>query len=343
MTDDDRKDEPAADDAPAEAIGDDLESTQADDEGAPDPESDELESTQVDDEAHQGSDLEDVRADAKERFAEAIADDDQDAEDSEPQPVSAPDTDPGSVAPTGPRPVWMTAAQWLLPVALAGAAVGVHWWLNVPEEIVASKGDQGATKPARKPARRAKSNRQYDVRDARQLARDYKRWAKVDFEGEPVHGKWARAYQSLISRAVVVARQAVFASEPTQARVNVVLAECRTVRCRFLLRTPNAEELPLVDAALSRLHDKNGKVWRTYESKPADPPEDMPADQKYYEVMVSWTSDEIDSQSFEIAAAEGEAADGAAAAASGGAGSGAAGADTAPVEGGGEPEGEDAD
>ena len=366
MSDDDRKDEPepAGDETPADgddlestqvddeeaspsrASKDDLESTQVDDDDAPAADADELESTQVDDEEDAGAseDLEAMRADAKERFAEALAADDDGAEDSEPQPVAAPDTDPGSVAPSTPRPVWMTALQWVLPVVLAGAAVGVHWWLNVPEEIAVSNGDQGAAtnKPPRKRARRA-SGRRYEVRDPRQLARDFKRWKRVDFEGEPVHGKWARAYQSLISRAVVIARQAAFEGAPAHASVNVVLAECRTVRCRFLLRTPHAHELPLVDAALSRLEDKNGKVWRTYESKPIDPPEEMPADQSYYEVMVSWTSDEIDSASLTVPPApEGGGGGGVGkAAASGGADSGAAGGSTAAIEGGGEPDDDD--
>lgn len=327
MTEDDRKQEPADDEAADEASGDELESTMADDDADAPVAKDELESTQVDDEEAPADEVAAMRADAKAQFAAATKSDGDEGEDSEPQPVAAPETDPGSAAPPAPRPVWMTAIQWLLPVALSGAAVGVHWWLNVPEEIAVSKGDQGAKRKA-KPKRRRAAGRRYDVRDARVLAREYKRWKRVDFEGEPVHGKWARAYQALISRAVVVARREAFSDAAAQARVNVVLAECRTVRCRFLLRTPNADELPVVDAALQRLEDNSGKVWRSYESKPVDPPEDMPADQTYYEVMVSWTSDEIDSRSFTIPPApQGEGVG--AAAASGGAGSGGAPADDA--------------
>jgi hypothetical protein len=261
-----------------------------------DPSEDDLETSDVAEASE--SDVDNAAQDGVEDADESPEDG-----DSEPQPVAAPDTDPGTVSARRPASRWMPAVQWLLPIVLTGAAVGVHWWLNVPEDIVEAKGDQGAKAKA-KPKGRKKPARGFDARDNKALERDFKRWEGVDFEGEPVHGKWARAYQSAISRAVVIARKAAFDGAPTQPRIMVAEAECRTVRCRFLLRSPFQQELPILDRALSRLEDSKGKVWRTYESEaieaPEALPEDAPADEFFYRVTVTFVSDEIDSASFVI-------------------------------------------
>jgi hypothetical protein len=165
----------------------------------------------------------------------------------------------------------------------------------VPEKIVKAKGDQGSKQ--RKPARRRAG---YEPRSKAELERVYNRWHRVDFEGEPIHGKWARKYQPIVSKAVVVARRSAFEGAPGNAQVSVTHTECRTVRCRFVLRSPFEHELGRLDAVLSHLEDKKGKVWKTYDSVVIEPPAEAPTDQFYRQVVVTFVTDEIDAASLKV-------------------------------------------
>lgn len=218
-------------------------------------------------------------------------------------PEAAAESDPGAPVPAAAASTAPTVAgravQWLLPLVLAGGAMGVHWTVNVPDEIQHSPKDQGAKdkgKAAKKPGKRER----FTARDQSRLDREWRRYSKEALESEPVRTAWARKFQAVVSKAVVVARRHAFEKAPEEPRVIVTATECRTVRCSFILRSPFQHELQLLDASLERIVDHNGTIWRTYSSREVPAPADSPKDQHNLEVVVAFASDMVDSRGFEV-------------------------------------------
>jgi hypothetical protein len=224
-------------------------------------------------------------------------------------------------------PWWMVAAQILIAPLLAAGAIGVHWWLNVPDKIIESPNDQGSKKRKKKPRKpRDRRSRDQNARNDRspdELQRDWDRYAQEPFDDEPVRPVWARRHQALVQRAVVVARRDAFKGAPEQPRVVLSGTKCRTVRCRFTMRSQYLHALDAVSDALSRLQSDDADVWRSFAVEPRasstgeDEGGDEDEDEHYVDVTVSFHTDDTDSRSLSIRpepetdeAAEGEAAEG---------------------------------
>lgn len=216
---------------------------------------------------------------------------------------------PEAVVPLARRPVWQRVAQLLLPLVLAGAAMGVHWRVNVPDEIIVSPGDQGAKdKKAekdkkKKDAERARSTKREESRTPEELDTDWASYGAAPFDVEPTRAAWARRHQVVINRAVVEAQRQAFAGAPEKPNVVLASTTCRTVRCRFLLRSSFPHELDLMTSALQRLHSEGESVWRTFEVEPVaatlDPKAD-PKTQHVVQVTVSFRTDDTEASALEV-------------------------------------------
>ena len=155
----------------------------------------------------------------------------------------------------------------LAPVLVAGA-VGIHFSVNVPDEkVVMPKRDKKKPKRARRSPRSA-----VQQRSAAQMDAAWDRWKEQPYDGEPIKGKWGRRMQTTVNKAVVMARKEAFEGAPEDPRVVVSGTQCRTVRCRFVLRSPFEHEPGLVVEALRREMYEDELLWRTVEAEPTDPP-----------------------------------------------------------------------
>ena len=241
--------------------------------------------------------------------------------------MSGPTT--GRAAAEGPsRPSWRRwegVARLLLPPVLAAMAVGVHWWINVPEHVRESPHDQGVKKRSKDKAKRAARDRRSrqaqrdDARSAEELERDWARLGQTAFDDEPTRTAWARRHQAIINRAVVVARRAAFEGAPEQPRVVLSETTCRTVRCRFELRSGDAKALELLTAELGRLEAEGEPVWRSYEVEPVATPTDEEAaaakaepaqpatTERAVRITVAFQSDETNTRELEIPTEDDEA------------------------------------
>lgn len=205
-------------------------------------------------------------------------------------------------------PLWKVVAQLLLAPLLAAGAVGVHWWLNVPDKILESSRDQGAKKKKKKNTRGKRGKRGKRDKSAQQdrspqaLEAERDRYASVPFDQEPVRAAWARRHQAIINRAVVLARRDAFEGAPEQPRVVLSDTKCHTVRCRFTLRSKYPHALEAVGDALARLESSEQDVWHSYERTVAAPPEGKPKPEPehYVQVTVSFRTDATDSRSMSI-------------------------------------------
>lgn len=220
------------------------------------------------------------------------------------------EAEPEVAAAVARRPAWQRVAQLLLPLVLAGAAMGVHWRVNVPDEIVVSAGDQGAKdkkaekdKKKKKDAERTRNTKREESRTAEELETDWASYGAAPFDVEPTRTTWARRHQVVINRAVVEAQRQAFAGAPEKPNVVLASTTCRTVRCRFLLRSSFAHELDLTTSALQRLHSEGEPVWRTFEVEPVAATEDPKADPKtqhVVQVTVSFRTDDTEVGALEI-------------------------------------------
>jgi hypothetical protein len=208
----------------------------------------------------------------------------------------------------GDMPPWRRLARLLAPVVLATAAVGAHVHLNVPDAetlaIAESQRKPAAPtkpKPKAKPQPRKPEANAFEARTEAQLARLARRYEAVDFEEEPIVSAWARRHQNLVNKAVVVARRHAFEGAPEEPGVIVTGTRCRTVRCRFLLRSPYPHELDLLDQTLARLQADGRPLWRLHTSERIDPPRGGPPEDAYLEVTVAFTTDEPEARTFEVA------------------------------------------
>lgn len=266
----------------------------------------------VTDAEHDG--VESEQESGEEPSVEAV---DESSEEDAPAPVPDGEKAEGGEPPPAKRPRWMMVGQLLLAPLLAAGAVGVHWWLNVPDEIVESSRDQGSKKKKKKKrARRQSNNRRGEktrdqVRTIEQLDADWESFKDGSFEDEPIRKIWARRHQALINRAVVVARHQGFQGAPEQPRVVLVDTKCRTVRCRFTLRSPYRHELDVISESLSRLQSNDEDVWRSFEAIPVESSVEDEEDEPRIQFTVAFHTDETDTRGLAIpedAAAEPEGA-----------------------------------
>lgn len=206
--------------------------------------------------------------------------------------------------PIAPRPKSRLrhALRLLLAPLLATAAIGVHWALNVPHGgAKVSEKDQGATKADPKKKRAPKKKGGFEARPPGEVEATWERYREVDFEAEPVKSAWARPHQQLVNKAVTLARKTAFEGAPDDPRVSVTDVECRTIRCRFVLRSPFAPEVDILGETLSRLESEGQSIWKGYASERIEPPSpDMPKTDTYLRVTVAFREDNMDSASFAL-------------------------------------------
>lgn len=184
----------------------------------------------------------------------------------------------------------------LAPVLVAGA-VGVHFSVNVPEEKVVMP-KKGKKKPKR-PRRPKTASKE---RSAEQMDAAWERWSVEPYDGEPIKGKWGRRMQTAVNKAVVLARKDAFEGAPEDPRVVVTGTQCRTVRCRFTLRSPFEHEPGLVVESLRRQRYEGEPLWRTVESEPIEPPtEHSPKKDHYVQVTIGIRFDSLDTKAIEFA------------------------------------------
>lgn len=209
-------------------------------------------------------------------------------------------------APTRPaaRSRFSHAARLLMAPLLATLAVGAHWVLNVPHTgVKVSDKDQGAPKPdpKKKGSTKPKKKGGFEPRPIGEVEAAFERYKDVDFEAEPVKSAWARPHQSLVNKAVTLARKTAFDGAPDEPRVSVTGVECRTVRCRFVLRSNFATEVDILSETLSRLESEGQTIWRGYTATRIEAPTpDSPKSDTYLQVTVAFQQDSMDSASFAV-------------------------------------------
>jgi hypothetical protein len=194
-------------------------------------------------------------------------------------------------APRGGR--WMYVARLMLAPVLAAGAVGVHWALNVPAHISVSAKDQGAKKnPKKKPSRKSAAVK---PRPPGEIEATWKRYEEWTFDEEPVRSTWVRTAQSLVNKTVVVARKHAFEGAPEEPRVSVLDVRCKTIRCRFVLRSPYPHEIDLLIATLEQVQIDGASIWLGFEHERIEPPkENLPKDETYVQVTIGFTADDLD-------------------------------------------------
>lgn len=186
-------------------------------------------------------------------------------------------------------------ARALLAPLLVLGSVGTHFYVNVPDEKVIV-----APRPQGKKGRK----RRFAERNQAQMDQSWKRWGVEPFDGEPIKGKWGRRHQTVVNKAVVLARKEAFADASEQPRVVVSATQCRTIRCRFVLRSPHEKELSRVVETMKRQRFDGAPVWRIVNSKPIDPPTPQsPRDDHYVQVTVALNMDGVETRGIEFAAA----------------------------------------
>ena len=180
----------------------------------------------------------------------------------------------------------------LAPVLVAGA-VGVHFAVNVPEQKVVMP-----KRKAKKPTRPRRSPQApIAERSTAQMDEEWARWKDEPYEGEPIKGKWGRRMQTTVNKAVVLARKDAFEGAPEDPRVVVSGTQCRTVRCRFILRSPYEHEPGLVVEALKRQTYEGEPLWRTIEAEPTDPPTPhSPKNDHYVQVILGVRFDAVETR-----------------------------------------------
>lgn len=208
----------------------------------------------------------------------------------------------------GPPKGWVLAANLVLPLQLTAGAVAIHWALNVPDEIIVSPRDQGAKKKKKKKprandrrAQRGNSKKlERKPRSENTLDRTLARWSRRKFEDEPVVVEWARRHQTLVSKAFIEARRAAFDGAPEEPAIALASTACKTVRCRFVLRSPFSHELDAVAASLRRIEADGESVWRMFESENIEAPEGEPPEERYLQLTIAWQTDEIEPAAIEV-------------------------------------------
>lgn len=239
-----------------------------------------------DDDAEAGTESESESGSVAESGPDAESDSESGSDsepDPEPEPESDNDTDEdegrdktgvGREAAAASPPNRIVA--WVLPPLLAFGAVGLHFWLNVPDEPVVQHPKDQKAEAAKRRAERAKKRREkrmHKPRPGAELDALLEQYDGTDFEKEPVVGKWARQTQTMLNKAIVMSRKAAFDGAPEEPRVSVVRTQCRTIRCRMLLKSPYVHEVEMLADTLKRVETLAGEsIWLRYEVEPVDAP-----------------------------------------------------------------------
>lgn len=232
-------------------------------------------------------------------------------DDTRDEPVDANgSTEPIPAEPAARGLAWLRIGRALLPVVLAAGAVGIHFAINVPStetiERLKVRAEENRVKKREKKKPKP-SKTKWTPRSSEELKAERKQYFGTPFDKEPILSDWARKTQTLIGRAVTVARQHAFEGAPEPARVTVGTTRCRTVRCRFVVRSPYRHELDLLVDALHLLQTDGEELFRTIEVKavPADEHGGTSEDSAL-RVTVMLTADEIDSSTIVIPSEDGD-------------------------------------
>lgn len=219
------------------------------------------------------------------------------SDDATPEPAS----DPAAVGSrSGRGRKWLHVGRLLLAPVLAAGAVGVHWWVNVPEHVSVSAKDQGAKKDAKKkpPRKKSEANK---PRLPGEIVATFERYAEVDFAEEPAKAAWMRTAQSLVNKTVVVARKHAFEGTPEEPRVSVLDVACKTVRCQFVLRSPFPHEIDLLVQALQQVQIDGESIWLLFTTERVDAPKpNLPKDETYVRVTVAFAADDYDDADMQV-------------------------------------------
>ncbi|MBK6921970.1 MAG: hypothetical protein IPH07_31525 [Deltaproteobacteria bacterium] len=226
---------------------------------------------------------------------------DEPAASSGARPLDAAGVVPGAGGP--PSAGSGRSLRLVLPVLLASSAMALHWIVNVPHgDVQVNAKDQGAKGDAKsKPKPKRPPKKGFEPRPAGELDASWARFETVAFDAEPMKSAWARPHQSLLNKAITYARAQAFEGAPEEPRITVDAVECRTIRCRFVLRGPFAHEVELLSDTLSKLEVDGSSAWRSYKTAKVQPPKpDQPASDTYLEVMVAFREDNLEAEDFRV-------------------------------------------
>lgn len=185
---------------------------------------------------------------------------------------------------------------WLLPVALAAGAMGVHWALHVPpgplpppsaakleeEKKAAEKKKREEDKKKREEDRKAGKKQPKAERGPKELAYEpftrprkqfildqlYGYYDPTEYKDEPTFEAWQSAHKPLISQIVHAVRQVGFNEPPG---VSVLSSECKTIRCRFTLVGPDAQQVQQLVDMLRGLEVAGGPLWHAFDAAAPTP------------------------------------------------------------------------
>jgi len=178
----------------------------------------------------------------------------------------------------------------MLPPLCGVCAIVVHWIVNVPPNIVREKPPE----PANEVLPKREAEPVPEPREKDTLDELWERYADAPLDEEPELPGWANSHDAVVGKVVVIARTRAFEGAPESPEVALTETECRTIRCRFVLRGPHLHELRLLSETLSGLQFEGGSLWRHYEAKfLAGLPSDT-RDESRLQVIVAFVQDAPD-------------------------------------------------
>lgn len=187
--------------------------------------------------------------------------------------------------------------NWLLPITVAAAGVGVHYVLHVPPgplpppspaELEAEKKARDKEKRDEELRQRAEDKKAGKTRPrstVRELAYEpFKQprsahiieqlWAYYEpmaFKKEPTFDAWQTAHKPLLWQLVEATRST---AQPDAPAIEVAHSECHTIRCQFTISSTTQEALTTEIAALEQLRLGSDPLWHSFDAEApvADPP-----------------------------------------------------------------------
>lgn len=170
--------------------------------------------------------------------------------------------------------------KWILPVAVTGGAIGLHFALHVPRGEYEPRPDKNAKKQQAAKVDPAK-NTGFRPRRAVRLGELRRELAHTPYEDEPLDQGFARAHEGIVAKAVAVARKEAFRGAPELPQVDTVVT-CKTIRCRIDVCSEFPPELDLLTASMISLEVEGERLFESLDvehttrgelgkSPPADP------------------------------------------------------------------------